>query len=543
VNYEELANILFKDVNDIAYYKEKYPNRNLKEGSMVTRFAPSPTGHIHLGSLFSAFISETFAKQTNGIFYVRIEDTDQKREVENGTQGILNDLEEWQFKIDEDPIKGGLYGPYIQSQRKDIYLAFAKYFVQIGKAYPCFLTANELDEIREKQEKNKERIGYYGKYAVSRNLSLEEIKANIANHLPYVLRLKTSGNFENKHIYHDLVKGDVNITENDLDIVLLKSDLMPTYNFAHLVDDYLMGTTHVIRGDEWLSTLPVHLELFKTLGVEAPKYAHIATLNKKDGMSERKISKRYDPEAMIKYYAEEGILSETVKLYLCTLFNSNFEEWYLANNDKSYSDFTFTFDKMSKSGSLFDLEKLENIAKVYFSKLSSKVIYDKLLTYTLNYDLAFYELIKDKKDYLIKLLNIERLGDRPRMDIAKLKDVKEEFWYMFDSLFDKSKYQDIHFNYDVKFILNYFKDVFDENDTEEVWFNKVKEAANLNNFAINRRDYKENPDKYLGNIADFCSIIRKIVTTKDISPNLYDLLIILGKERLIKRTEMFLEML
>lgn len=543
MDYQDLANLIFPDVKDSSYFEGKYPARNLKEGAFVTRFAPSPTGFVHMGSLYTSFSNIRLARQTEGVVFLRIEDTDQKREVENGVEGIINDFNNLNIFFDEGPTQGGSYGPYIQSERKEIYQSFAKKLLQEGMAYPCFATEEELKNLREMQELNKERLGYYGSWAKYRNLPVDEAIAKIKEGTPYIVRLKSPGDFNHKIVLDDCIKGKIEMPENDMDIVIIKSDGLPTYHFAHAVDDHLMHTTHVIRGDEWVSSYPIHHQLFQVLGFEEPRYAHIAPFTIKEGNTVRKLSKRKDKEAAISFYHQNGVPNEVINLYIATVNNSNFEEWYINNPDKTVDDYTFTFDKMPVGGSLFDLDKLMNISKVYFSKLSAEEIYNRTLEYTKQYDLEFYNLIKDNKDYLVSLLNIERNIERPRMDIGSYSDVKRQFWYMYDELFDKvdAPYKEVSYSYDVSFIKEYFANIYDENDTEEEWFNKVKDYASSKGFATNRKEYKENPEKFLGNIADFCSIIRVMLTTTNTSPNMYDLLKIYGKENLLNRVDKFLK--
>lgn len=543
MDYQDLANLIFPNVKDSSYFEGKYPARNLKEGAFVTRFAPSPTGFVHMGSLYTSFSNIRLARQTEGVVFLRIEDTDQKREVENGVEGIINDFNNLNIFFDEGPTQGGSYGPYIQSERKEIYQSFAKKLLQEGMAYPCFATEEELKNLREMQELNKERLGYYGSWAKYRNLPVDEAIAKIKEGTPYIVRLKSPGDFNHKIVLDDCIKGKIEMPENDMDIVIIKSDGLPTYHFAHAVDDHLMHTTHVIRGDEWVSSYPIHHQLFQVLGFEEPRYAHIAPFTIKEGNTVRKLSKRKDKEAAISFYHQNGVPNEVINLYIATVNNSNFEEWYINNPDKTVDDYTFTFDKMPVGGSLFDLDKLMNISKVYFSKLSAEEIYNRTLEYTKQYDLEFYNLIKDNKDYLVSLLNIERNIERPRMDIGSYSDVKRQFWYMYDELFDKveNPYKEVSYSYDVSFIKEYLANIYDENDTEEEWFNKVKDYASSKGFATNRKEYKENPDKFLGNIADFCSIIRVMLTTTNTSPNMYDLLKIYGKEKLLNRVDKFLK--
>ena len=547
MDYRDLANLIFPDAKEISYYEEKYPERDLPEGAIVTRFAPSPTGFVHIGGLYQSLIARKLASQTNGVFFLRVEDTDQKREVENAVSGIVSSLKDFAIEPDEGMISEdegkGNYGPYKQSQRKEIYQAYAKYLIEQGKAYPCFCTPEDVEEIRAKQEAAKIRPGYYGVWAKCRTVTVEDAIKRIQNGEKYIIRFKSPGREDRKIQHHDVIKGKVDFPENDQDIVIIKADGLPTYHFAHAVDDHLMHTTHVIRGDEWVSSYPIHHQLFQVLGFEEPRYAHIAPFTIKEGNTVRKLSKRKDKEAAISFYHQNGVPNEVINLYIATVNNSNFEEWYINNPDKTVDDYTFTFDKMPVGGSLFDLDKLMNISKVYFSKLSASEIYNRTLEYTKQYDLEFYNLIKDNKDYLVSLLNIERNIERPRMDIGSYSDVKRQFWYMYDELFNKvdTPYKEVSYSYDVSFIKEYFTNIYDENDTEEEWFNKVKDYASSKGFATNRKEYKENPEKFLGNIADFCSIIRVMLTTTNTSPNMYDLLKIYGKENLLNRVDRFLK--
>ena len=362
---KKLAELLFPDVDKTPdYYEEKYPYRKLPNKAEVTRLGPSPTGFIHLGNLYSALADERIAHKNGGVFYLRIEDTDDKRAIDDGVNLIISDLKEYNYRVDEGPINGGEYGPYIQSQRKDIYHTVAKYLVSIGRAYPCFCSEDDLSHMREEQEACKDRIGYYGKYAKCRNLSYDEVKEHIDNGDKWVLRLKSMGDFNKKFTFKDLIKGTIELPENDLDQVLIKSDGVPPYAFAHVCDDHFMRVTTVTRDDSYISSVPYHLELWKACGFDAPKFAHLLPLNKKDGDIVRKLSKRKDPEAAVAFYHERGIPVEAVKLYFATLLNSNFDGWFMQNQDKNYNDFVFTFNKMCTSGgSLFDIEKLINKIK------------------------------------------------------------------------------------------------------------------------------------------------------------------------------------
>ena len=539
---KELAEILFPNITKTRdFYEEMYPERDLDEGAMVTRFGPSPTGFVHMGSLFGAFCDSIYAKQSNGVFFLRIEDTDQKRSVENGVEGIFNDLNAFDIVPDESTKKGGEYGPYIQSERTKIYQTYVKDLVIQGLAYPCFMTEEEIASIREEQEINKTKIGIYGVYAVDRDLSLDEIKEKINNGEEYVLRLKSPGNPKNEVEIVDCIKGKIKFPENDMDIVLLKKDGTPTYHFAHAIDDHLMHTTHVIRGDEWVSSIPVHVQLFEILGFKRPEYAHTATINKKDEGIIRKLSKRKDPEAAVSFYDEVGLPIDAVKLYLATILNSNFEEWYLQNSDKSINDFTFTFDKMAIGGTLFDLDKLNNISKTYFSRKKGEEVYEETLNWALKHDKEYSELLLANKEDMIKFLNIEKDGDRPRKDIAKYSDVKEEFSYAIDSLFEKENYSKNESEkvYDTDLILDYVNNYLDLDVTNEEWFNKVKEFASNNGYAASPKDYKNNPENYKGHVGDICEAIRVMITGRLKSPDLFSIMKILEKDRIIKRIELY----
>ncbi|HIS91374.1 MAG TPA: glutamate--tRNA ligase [Candidatus Faecisoma merdavium] len=542
---KEYADLLLPNIDKtIEDYKKIYPNRNLSEGAIVTRYAPSPTGYVHMGALFSAFIASKMAKQTNGVFFLRIEDTDKKREIENGVTGIIKDLKNYGIKIDEGMISEsewiGQYGPYIQSKRKEIYQTFAKHLIMNDLAYPCFCTEEDLENIRKEQESIKDRIGYYGKWARDRYLSHEEVIKRINNGEKYVIRLKSPGKFENKVIYDDLVKGKLELPENALDIIIIKGDGLPTYHFAHLVDDYLMGTTHIIRGDEWLSSVPIHLQLFKVFGFKPPKYAHISPLLKEDNGTRRKLSKRKDPEAAISYYHEKGIPVEAVLLYLCTVANSNFEMWYLQNKDKTIDDFKLEFKKISASGSLFDVDKLLNISKNYISLLSAIDVYNNTLEYSKNYDNELFDLLTKYKDYSINVMNIEREQKKPRKDLAMFSDFRKQNWYMYDELFNNLNYewQNITNKEDIKNILNLYISKYDVNDDKDTWFNKMKEVCDTLGYASDMKAYKENPNNYKGNIADVSNVLRVSLTTKSMTPDLYEIMKLLGKERMEKRFNM-----
>ena len=540
MTYKDLADFIFPDIkHDIAYYEEKYPQRNLKEGSIVTRYAPSPTGFVHIGALLASYTGYSFAKQSDGVFYLRIEDTDTKRTVENGVSKIIKDLQDFNITFDEGMIdeqaEKGNYGPYIQSSRKEIYHTFIKYLIAENKAYPCFLTEEELTAMRERQEKYKERIGCYGKYAKYRDVEPEEEKEKIKNGEPYIIRLKSPGSFYKKVKCHDLIRGELEFPENDLDIPIMKKDGLPTYHFAHLVDDHLMRTTHVIRGDEWVASLPLHIQLFQVFGFKAPKYAHISPLLKNDNGTIRKLSKRKDPECAVSFYHEMGIPNEAVKLYLATIINSNFEEWYLQNKDKSIADFKFTFKKVSKSGALFDLEKLGNISKTYFSRLTKDELYEQEVKYLEEFDQEFLHVFTKNSDYSKSILNIEREIKKPRKDIEKYSDIKRLFSFMYDETF-KPTWDEKEI--DIELISDYLNNIYAENDDKNTWFNKINEFA-LNNGYTSVKEYKLNPENYKGHVGDICEMLRYAITSLTQTPDLYEIMHILGKEKILNRVDMY----
>ena len=545
MNYNDLANLLYPNVTKTIEDLEKmYPERNLTNGQEVCRFAPSPTGRMHMGNLYASFIPEVIAKQTNGVFILRIEDTDNKRAIDNGIELIINDLEHYNYIINEDPIKGGAYGPYIQTERKEIYHIVAKYLVSIGRAYPCFCSEEELTNMRERQEKRKDRIGYYGKYAKCRNLSYEEIKKHIDAGDKWVLRLKSMGDFNKKIVFKDLVKGTIELPQNDIDQVLIKSDGIPPYAFAHVCDDHFMRVTVVTRDDSYISSVPYHMELWDACGFKTPKFAHLLPLNIKEGNTIRKISKRKDPEAAVSFYHERGIPVEAIKLYLATILNSNFEGWLTQNPDKSYRDFEFSFSKMSKSGPLFDLEKLINISKNYICRLKATEVYDNTLVWANEFDHEFEDLLLKYKEYTTAIINIEREQKKPRKDYASYSDIKNQIWYMYDELFnDKQEYDFVNITDKEeisKIVTTYLDKYYDSSDDKETWFNKIKELTDELGYTSDMKAYKENPDNYKGSVADVSTVIRVVVTTKSMTPDLYEILRLLGKERIQDRFNKFL---
>ena len=545
MTYKELADLIFPNITKtIEDYEKEYPERNIVDGK-VTRFAPSPTGFMHIGNMMSAVIDYVLAKQSNGVFYLRNEDTDQARTVEGAVEFIHHVLNHYGLTPSEYELNGdikGNYGPYVQSERKEIYHAFIKHLIEIGRAYPCFLTTEEEEEIREIQTQTKKRIGIYGRYAKYRNLPVEEAIERIKNGEKYVIRFKSEGDFNQKFTFIDETKGKIEMPENDLDIPLLKSEnLLPTYHFAHLVDDHLMRTTHVVRGEEWMSSVPLHYELFKAFGFEMPKYIHTSLILKKDEETGtiRKISKRKDPEALMFYYEEKGYPKEAVIESVMTIANSNYEEWRTQNPDTPFYEFPFSPTKMS-NGALFDLAKLDNISKNIISKKTALTLYNELLEWSKEYDKDFNKLIIDNKDYTINILNIEREQIKPRKDYATYSDVKEKIWYMYDELWsinDKTyDYQKITNKDEIYNIMtDYINNYYDENDDKDTWFAKVKDISDKYGYAREVKDYKENPDKYKGHVGDVSTCIRVSVTKESMTPDLYEIMKLLGKERLKER--------
>ena len=543
MDYNDLANLIFPDAKEISYYEEKYPERDLPEGAIVTRYAPSPTGFMHIGGLYQALIAIKVAKQTNGVFFLRVEDTDQKREVENGVKEIVTSLKDFGLEADEGMISDkegkGNYGPYKQSQRKEIYQAYAKYLIEQGKAYPCFCTPEDVEEIRAKQETAKIRPGYYGVWAKCRTVTVEDAIKRIQNGEKYIIRFKSPGREDRKIQHHDVIKGKVDFPENDQDIVIIKADGLPTYHFAHAVDDHLMHTTHVIRGDEWLSSVPLHLQLFHELGFKAPKYAHIAPIMKNDNGNKRKLSKRKDAEAAVSYYAEEGIPAEAVKEYLMNIANSTFENWRRANPDKSMDEFQLQLNKMSVSGALFDMVKLLDVSKTVISKMSAEEVYENDLNWASKYDQELAEILKDK-EYALKVFGIERGNKKPRKDISKWSDVKENVEYMYNELFDKNEeeypFQVINDKESIEKILRlYVEKYYDENDDKQTWFDKIKELAGEMGYAKEVKEFKANPGMYTAHVGDVSTVLRVALTKRTNTPDLYEIMQVLGKEEIERR--------
>ncbi len=539
MDYQALAELLFPNVTETPDEVEaRFPRRELKEGAVVTRMAPSPTGFVHLGNLVQGMISERMAHQSEGVLFLRVEDTDAKREVPGAVEVLINSLKHYNINFDEGAtIDGdnGLFGPSRQRQRAAIYHVFAKKLVSEGKAYPCFCTEEELTAIREQQEANKENFGYYGKYAMWRDRPIGDIQAQIEAGNPWVLRFRSEGSIENQFKFDDLVKGKLTITENDIDHVLLKSDGIPTYHFAHAVDDELMRTTHVVRGDEWLPSLPFHIQLFKALGFKLPKYVHIGPLMKMDGNSKRKLSKRKDPELALTYYKAEGFPVQAMREYLMTVLNSNFEDWRRANPDADIETFKFSPKKLNPAGSLFDYAKLVDVSKNVISRMDAATVYALLTEWAQEFNPEFGAKLAVDPEFATSILAIGRGGKKPRKDLATWKDAKDYMGFFYDEFLQKPQFDEKFDKAVVVDVLNRFLEKFDIADDANVWFTKVKEITEDIGFTTDMKAYKADPSAFPGTVADVSTFIRQAVTGKTNSPDLYTVMQILGYERTVDR--------
>ncbi|MBR0303238.1 MAG: glutamate--tRNA ligase [Clostridia bacterium] len=541
-----LAELLFPDIKTLPEDMEKkYPPRDLPEGAKVTRLAPSPTGFLHIGNLYAAFTSERLAHLSGGVFYLRIEDTDAKRTVPNGVEIIIDTLAKLGLNFDEGAVSGGDrgdYGPYRQQQRAEIYQTYAKQLIREGRAYPCFCTEDELAAIREKQEAEKLTPGYYGEFAVWRDAPIEKIKEKLDAGEKFVLRFRSEGDSSVKHKFNDQIKGDIDVHENDIDHVILKSDGIPTYHFAHAIDDHLMHTTHVVRGEEWLSTLPFHIELFRALGFKLPKYCHNAQALKLENGNKRKVSKRKDPEFALTFYLEQGYPVEAVKEYLFTILNSNFEEWRIANPDAPLDSFKFTTKKMSVSGSIFDLDKLNDVSKNVISRMSADAVYDAVEKWANEYDPDFAKIITRDPDYTKAILAIGRGGKKPRKDITIWSGVEDYIGFFFDEFFEiKDAIAGDFAPEDIKNCLSDFLATYDPADDQETWFNKIKDVAAKNGFSPDVKAFKAEPEKFKGHVGDVSMFLRVAVTGRLNSPDMYAVMNILGKDKVISRIESMIE--
>ncbi|MFZ5354449.1 MAG: glutamate--tRNA ligase [Bacillota bacterium] len=542
---KKLADLLFPHIKRTPEeYETLYPHRKLPEGAYVTRFAPSPTGFVHLGNLFVSLIDERLAHQSGGVCYLRIEDTDKKREVENGIESIIKALSKFGIMFDEGATgadtEKGQYGPYKQSERAEIYQTFVKHLIEKDYAYPCFCSEEELNEIRRKQEEQKLTPGYYGEWAAHRNYTLEQIQQELAMGKTFVVRLKSKGNPENKIVLNDRIKGEIEFPENNQDLVILKSDGLPTYHFAHAVDDHFMRTTHVVRGDEWLSSVPLHFELFKALGWEKPQYVHVSPIMKMEDTSKRKLSKRKDPEAAVSFYHDEGYPVQAVREYLLNLINSNFEDWRRDNPDKPNIEFNIDTERMSVSGSLFDIIKLTDVSKEIISRMTTDEVFELAYSWAKEYDAELFSLISEHEAYTKQILGIERGCEKPRKDIGKWSDVKPYISYFFDELF----YAEISNGYafadnmtqdEIKRILNAYLEIFNLDGDHETWFNGIKDFCETLGYASNMKEYKKNKDAYKGNIGDVMGTIRVAIANRRTTPDLLQVMKVMGADRVKER--------
>ncbi len=519
----------------IGELEEKFPLRDLPEGAMVTRVCPSPTGFMHIGTVYMSLLCKRFAEQTNGVFYLRIEDTDKKREVEGAKQVIYDSLKEYDLTYDENP----LYGPYVQSERKDIYTSYIKHLFEKGDAYLCFCTEDELKAATDEQENLKMKRGYYGKWAVWRDKTNEEVLAELDKNTPYVVRLRSHGDSEKTFAHHDLLKGEVNLPENDLDIVIMKRDGLPTYHLAHAVDDHLMRTTHVLRGDEWLSSVPVHYDLFQALGFPLVQYGHIAPINKMVGSSRRKLSKRKDPEANIAFYKEKGFPIVAIIEYLLNLANSDFEDWRKENPNADYKEFTLKMEKLAKSnGPLFDETKLRDISKEKIARMTNEEVYSHVLEWAQTYNEYFSRKLIEDKEYWLKVFNVERGGDSIRKDIAVWSEVYDFYNFFNTEMFvkaDWANFKSVFTVDEIKNIVTEYKEIYNENDTKDEWFNKVKDLCPKFGLAADIKAYKADKEAYRGHVGELAQVIRYAITGRTQSPDIYEILQVLGRDEVLKR--------
>ena len=537
MDYKDLANAIYPDAKPIEYYEEKYGPRDLPQGAEVTRFAPSPTGFVHIGGLYQCIINRALAKQSNGVFMLRIEDTDQVRKIENGVNQIVEALAKFDFVPDEGMIseteEKGSYGPYKQSMRREIYHSYAKYLIEQGRAYPCFATPEEIDEIRKKQEAAGLRTGFYGVWAKYRDLPVDEAIARIKNGDKFVIRLRSQGREDRKIKVKDAVRGFIEFPENDQDAVLIKADGLPVYHFAHVVDDHLMRTTIVVRGEEWISSTPLHIEIFQAFGFKPPKYAQVPSILKEDDGKKRKISKRKDPEAAVDYYHKEGIPSDAVNEYLMNIINSSFEGWRRANPTKPMNEFKLELSKMGVSGAVFDMVKLLDVSKNVIARYSAEQVYSFANEWAKQYDEELAQMLSDK-EYGLKVFGIERENSKkPRKDLSKWSDVKENIIYMYNKPesydFDKINGEEV-----IKVIKEYIN-VYNSNDDKETWFSKMKDVAEKCGYAREVKEYKADSEKWPGHVGDISSVIRVAITGRRNTPDLYEIMNVLGNDEVIAR--------
>ena len=548
---ETLANLIFPDITDtIEDLEKRFPKREMDEGAEVTRFAPSPTGFLHIGGLFGSLIDMTVANQSGGRFILRIEDTDKKREIENGTHDLITQMRAFNIINDEGVTSEtesiGAYGPYKQSEREYIYKVCAKELIRRGRAYPCFCSADELNKLRESQEKNKQIPGYYGTYARCRNYTVEEQIEKIKSGADYVVRFRSLGSHMRKVKVQDIIRGKIEMAENDQDIVIVKSDGLPTYHFAHAVDDHFMRTTIAIRGEEWIPSTALHLDLFNALGFEQVRYAHTPTMMKNDNGSKRKLSKRKDPESAVSYFLEEGYPVDSVLEYLLTIINSDFELWRKANKGAHWKEFKVKLDKLNSSGALFDMVKLTDVSKEVIARMNTEELLNNVLAWSNQYDMELYNLLNTDLDYARKVLGIERdNATKIRKDFAKYKDILPNIFYMYDDLFNQSIANGYNFDMkdgkftinDVKEVIKEYLNIYDRKTDKEIWFSSVKAMAENLGYCVNMKEYKQNPEAFKGSIADVTGFIRVALTNKQNTPDIYAIMQVLGETKTRDRLE------
>ena len=541
MDYNKLADLLFGHIDKSpADYEALFPERKLPEGAKVTRLGPSPTGFIHLGNLYGAFADERLAHQSNGVFYLRIEDTDDKRYVEGAVETIIKSLDFFGITFDEGAsMEGdkGSYGPYFQSMRGEIYQCFVKELTKKGQAYPCFLTEEEIGEIRAYQEANKLNPGIYGTFAKCRDLSYEEIEKRISKGQPYVMRLKSDGSETEPSQIHvnDGIRGELSMPENNQDVVILKTNGIPTYHFAHVIDDHFMRTTHVVRGAEWIPSLPIHVELFTKLGFEMPVFCHTGQLMKIDEEgNKRKLSKRKDPELSLDFYRNEGYHPDAVREYLLTILNSNFEEWRIANPAAPVDEFEFTAEKMSGGGALFDLNKLEDVSKDVLVRIPSPELYDFIRDWAVEFREDLLPVLDDR-DYWLKVLDLDRTGEKPRKDLIRASQIIEYFRYFFE--YTKEDEYPAEAAGDAEVILEKYLETYDHSDDQSAWFEKIRTITADLGYAVKPKDFKKNPDQYKGHVGHVSTVIRIALTGRAQSPDIWEIQQIMGEDMMKERIQ------
>jgi len=548
MDYTKLSEILFPNISKAPKdYEEIYPPRNLPQGAKVTRLGPSPTGFIHLGNLYGAFVDERLAHQSGGTFYLRIEDTDDKRQVEGAIEAIIESLNYFGLEFDEGiTLDGelGQYGPYKQSERAEIYQCYAKWLVSKGLAYPCFCAEDEIQQMRNKQESAKETPGYYGKWANCRELDFDAVEKKLNNNMPFVIRLKSYGDPKKNFQIIDGIRGELSMPENFQDVIILKQNGIPTYHFAHVIDDHLMRTTHVVRGEEWLSSLPIHVALFKAMDWELPVYCHTTVLMKADGDTRRKLSKRNDPELSLNYYRSLGYHPEAVREYLMTILNSNYEEWRLENPDSPIDEFEFTTEKMSSSGTLFDLDKLNDISKEVIARIDDEDLYEFMLEWANNYKEELVALFKENESMMLRILAMDRHGEKPRKDLIYCEQIFDYISYFFDEYYKVlDDYPENVDRNDLVPIINGYLETYDPNDDQTGWFSKIRELATNLGYAAKPKDYRKNPEQYKGHVGDVSTVIRVALMGRRTSPDLWEIQQIMGEEKVRDRFRKAIEAL